>query len=58
MRWLAPAHDNVCRPHLRLRTRKQQGLWQERTPAMAAGISDQVWSLQEFMRYPLAHIPL
>jgi len=57
MSWFALAYYNFCRPHLSLRTRKQ-GLWQERAPAMAAGISDHVWSLQEFMRYPLAHIPL
>lgn len=57
MSWFATAYYNFCRPHLGLRL-QDNGRWRERTPALAAGISDHVWSLQEFMRYPLAHIPL
>jgi IS1 family transposase len=57
MSWFALSYYNFCRAHLGLRTR-EDGHWQARTPAMAAGISDHVWSLQEFMRYPMAHIPL
>ena len=57
MSWFAVAYYNFCRPHLGLRLR-EEGHWRVRSPAMAAGISDHVWSLQEFMRYPRAHIPL
>lgn len=57
MSWFATAYYNFCRPHLGLRL-QEKGHWQVRTPAMAAGVSDHVWSLHEFMRYPLAHIYL
>ena len=57
MSWFAMSYYNFCRPHLGLRL-QEDGRWQARTPAIAAGLSDHVWSLQEFMRYPLAHIPL
>ena len=57
MSWFATAYYNFCRPHLGLRLR-EQGCWRVRTPAMAAGVSDHVWSLRDFMRYPLAHIYL
>jgi len=26
--------------------------WQRRTPAMAAGLTDHVWSLAEWLRFP------
>lgn len=57
MSWFALSYYNFCRPHLGLRL-QEEGRWHVRTPAMAAGISDHVWTLPEFMRYPLAHIPL
>ena len=57
MSWFAMSYDNFCRPHLGLRVR-EDGRWHRRTPAMAAGLSDHVWTLHEFLRYPLAHIPL
>jgi IS1 family transposase len=57
MSWFALSYYNFCRPHLGLRL-QEDGSWRARTPAMAAGISNHVWSLHEFMRYPLAHIPL
>ena len=57
MSWFAMAYYNFCRPHLGLRRQKGGG-WCARTPAMAVGLSDHVWTLHEFMRYPLAHIPL
>ena len=57
MRWFAMAYDHFGRPHLGLR-RQTGGGWCARTPAMAAGLSDHVWTLHEFMRSPLAHIPL
>jgi IS1 family transposase len=57
MSWFAMAYYNFCRPHLGLRLQEAGG-WRTRTPAMAAGLSDHVWTLHAFMRYPLAHIPL
>ena len=57
MSWFAISYYNFCRPHLGLRL-QEDGRWRVRTPAIAAGLSDHVWSLHEFMRYPLAHIPL
>ena len=51
MSWFAAAYCNFCRPHLGLRE-KEDGRWSRRTPAMAGGISDQVWPLDEFMSYP------
>lgn len=54
MSWFAAAYYNFCRPHLGLQVRVD-GHWSKRTPAMAGGISDHVWSLDEFMSYPLTH---
>ena len=54
MSWFAAAYYNFCRPHLGLRE-KEDGHWSKRTPAMAGGISEHVWSLESFMGYPLAH---
>ena len=31
---------------------KQDGAWRPRTPAMAAGLTDRVWSLREWLTYP------
>ncbi|TAJ75792.1 hypothetical protein EPO44_21790 [bacterium] len=56
MSWFATAYYNFCRPHLGLRE-KAEGRWTKRTPAIASGISDHVWSLDEFMSYPLTHKP-
>ena len=54
MSWFAGANYNFCRPHRGLRV-QEDGRWQSRTPAMAAKLSDHIWTLQEFMRYPLIH---
>lgn len=56
MSWFAAAYYNFCRPHRGLRE-KGDGRWTKRTPAMASGIGDHVWSLGEFMSYPLTHRP-
>jgi hypothetical protein len=48
---------NFVRPHLALREYLDQPYgrhkWRESTPAMAAGITDHVWSLEEFAQYRL-----
>ena len=48
------AHDNFVKPHgaLRLRVPSDENrVWAPQTPAMAAGISDHLWSLEELLYY-------
>jgi hypothetical protein len=42
---------NFCWPVRTLRV-KADGRWQTRTPAMAAGLTDHVWTLSEWLAYP------
>ena len=42
---------NFCWPVRTLRLETAEG-WQARTPAMAAGLADHVWSLREWLTYP------
>ena len=43
---------NFCWPVRTLRVRGTAGAWQQRTPAMTAGLTDHVWSLAEWLTYP------
>ena len=43
---------NFCWPVRTLRVREGNGPWQTRTPAMAAGLSEHVWSTKEWVSYP------
>ena len=43
---------NFCWPVRTLRVRGADGRWGKRTPAMAAGLTDHVWSLSEWLTYP------
>ncbi|MBV8611008.1 MAG: hypothetical protein JO034_26555 [Singulisphaera sp.] len=43
---------NFCWPVRTLRVRDAEGRWQERTPAMSAGLADHVWSLEEWLNFP------
>jgi IS1 family transposase len=43
---------NFCWPVRTLRRRRRRGKWQQRTPAMAAGLTDHVWSLREWLSFP------
>jgi IS1 family transposase len=43
---------NFCWVVRTLRQRDAQGRWQRRTPAMAAGLSDHVWSTREWVSFP------
>jgi hypothetical protein len=43
---------NFCWPVRTLRGRSADGKWQQRTPAMAAGLADHVWSLREWLTFP------
>jgi len=44
---------NFCWPVRTLRVRGEHGRWQKRTPGMAAGLTDHVWSLNEWLAYPV-----
>ena len=44
--------DNFCWPVRTLRVRSSEGAWRQRTPAMAAGLADHVWSLAEWLKFP------
>lgn len=43
---------NFCWPVRTLRIKKPDAVWEKRTPAMAAGLADHVWSLSEWLTYP------
>ena len=43
---------NFCRPVETLRRKDVGGRWQQRTPAMAAGLTDHVWTLSEWLALP------
>jgi IS1 family transposase len=44
---------NFCWPVRTLRVRDGEGRWQSRTPAMSAGLADHVWSLEEWLSFPV-----
>jgi IS1 family transposase len=39
-----------------LRQRDGEGRWQQRTPAMAAGLADHVWSTREWVSFPAVQV--
>ena len=43
---------NFCWPVRTLRRKDGGGRWRDRTPAMAAGLTDHVWPLSEWLAYP------
>jgi len=43
---------NFCWPVRTLRVQGPDGAWQERSPAMTAGLADHVWSLAEWLSCP------
>jgi IS1 family transposase len=43
---------NFCWPVRTLRLGSQQQGYQQRTPAMAAGLTDHIWTLKEWLCYP------
>ncbi|MEK7995215.1 MAG: hypothetical protein AAB403_15530 [Planctomycetota bacterium] len=43
---------NFCWPVRTLRERGTDNQWQERTPAMVAGLTDHLWSLSEWLSHP------
>jgi len=58
--WLVGCADNGCAAHAALRLR-QVGCtrkWRERTPAMAAGLTDRMWTVGAVLGYRVPPIPL
>ncbi len=45
--------DNFCWPVRTLRQSIEDGHWQKRTPPMAAGLTDHVWSMSEWISRPV-----
>ena len=43
---------NFCWPVRTLRVKRTDGAWEQRTPAMTAGLTDHVWSVAEWLSYP------
>ncbi len=43
---------NFCWPVRTLRERDDQGHWRQKTPAMAAGLTDHVWTMREWITMP------
>lgn len=43
---------NFCWPVRTLRVRDAAGRWGQRTPAMAAGLSNHIWTLYEWLTFP------
>lgn len=43
---------NFCWPVRTLRQRQGKKGWQQRTPAMTAGLTDHIWTLKEWLSYP------
>jgi IS1 family transposase len=46
---------NFCWAVRTLRVKTEAGAWRRRTPAMAAGLADHVWSLSEWLTLPAVH---
>jgi hypothetical protein len=44
---------NFCWPVRTMRRRTEDGRWEKQTPVMAAGLTDHVWSLAEWIRFPV-----
>jgi hypothetical protein len=48
---------NFCWPVRTLRVRDDAGGWRPRTPAMSAGLTNHIWSLQEWLTFPAVQPP-
>jgi hypothetical protein len=52
MTYLTLYSDNFCWCVRTLRRKDERGRWQERSPALAAGLTDQVWTWPEWFNRP------
>ena len=44
---------NFCWPVRTLRVQGEDGKWYQQTPAMSAGLADHIWSIEEWLTYPV-----
>lgn len=51
--WFATGTYNFCWPVRTQRRKRPDGTYQARTPAMSAGLTDQVWELKEWLSPPV-----
>lgn len=59
--WLVGCAYNVCWLHASLRVRAPEGAswkWQQRTPAMAGGLTNHRWTMRELLRTKCRAIPV
>ena len=61
---LFQAFYNFARPHMSLRDKINnttakpfEQIWIQKTPGMAAGLTDHVWTFRELLTYKFAHAP-
>jgi len=51
--WLCRGYYHYVRPHSSLKVRSDdKAHWTQRTPAMAAGVTNHVWSMKELLTFP------
>ena len=50
--YLTMSAYNFCWPVRTLRAEDDRGRWRDRSPAMAAGLADHVWTMSEWLRFP------
>jgi IS1 family transposase len=50
--WLCSGYYHFVRPHASLKTVSDDGHSIKRTPAMAAGVTDHIWSIEELLTFP------
>ena len=57
MTYLTMYSSNFCWCVRTLRVKAEQGRWQQRTPALAAKLTDHVWTWKEWFRRPAIQSP-
>jgi IS1 family transposase len=51
--WLCRGYYHYVRPHSSLKVRSDDGTrWIQRTPAMAAGVTNHIWTMKELLTFP------
>ena len=56
MSYYTPYRDNFCTAVRTLRQWHDEGRWQRRTPAMAAGLADHVWTTRDWFGFPAVQV--
>ncbi len=44
---------NFCWAVRTLQARDENGIWRKQTPAMAVGLADHIWTLSEWLKFPV-----